>query len=127
MTAPGTPAPEIKFNTAALNDIAAQLTQSAASLEHPKSQCDTISGYVQGGAQEFVGTYSPNESAYQTTSDSLQAVTALMQTEISAVIDQLKIDATSLSLLSEAHTQDEAKNTTTVEAIDAKQAGGTYT
>jgi hypothetical protein len=96
-------------------------------LESPKSQCETISGYVQGGAKEFLSTYAPNEGTYTATADSLQAVTTLMQTEIANVIDQLKIDATSLSLLAEAHVTDEAKNAADVGAINAAKAGGTYT
>ncbi|MGV0624583.1 hypothetical protein [Mycolicibacter minnesotensis] len=116
----------VAFDTNALTSIAGQLSQSAAALESPKSQCDTITGYVQGGAKEFIGTYEPVPTPYDAVAESLTAVTTLIQGELDVVIEQLTQDSAGLTWLAEAHTDGEAESTTTVESIDAAKAG-TYT
>lgn len=116
----------VAFDTNALTTIAGQLSQSAAALASPKSQCDTINGYVEGGAAEFVSTYEPVPTPYADVAESLTAVTTLIQGELDAVIDQLTQDASGLTWLAEAHTDGEAESTTKVESVDAAKAG-TYT
>lgn len=116
----------VAFDTNALTSIAGQLSQSAAALASPKSQCDTINGYVEGGAKEFSATYEPVPTPYDAVSESLTAVTTLIQGELDAVIDQLTQDSAGLTWLAEAHTDGEAEAHTKVESVDAAKAG-TYT
>lgn len=116
----------VAFDTGALTRIAGLLSQSAGALASPKSQCDTINGYVEGGAAEFASTYEPVPTPYSDVAESLTAVTTLIQDELTAVIDQLTQDSAGLTWLAEAHTDGEGASTAKVEGVDAAKAG-TYT
>lgn len=116
----------VEFDTNALTSIAGSLSQSASALTVPKAQCDTINGYVEGGAAEFTAAYEPVPTPYDSVAESLTAVTTLIQGELTAVIDQLTQDSSGLTWLAEAHTAGEAESTAKTEGIDATKAG-TYT
>lgn len=116
----------VAFDTGALTSIAGSLSQSAGALVAPKSQCETINGYVEGGTAEFASTYEPVPTPYEAVAESLTAVTTLIQGELDAVIDQLTQDSAGLTWLAEAHTDGEAEAHTKVESVDAAKAG-TYT
>jgi exonuclease VII large subunit len=116
MTTPA--AGTLKFDTSALNNIAAQLEQLAAALTSSGSECDTINAQVETGAAEFIEDRQP-ESIYSTTVSDVKAVGTRMKAEVEQLIEQLKQDAAAVRRLAEAHVDDEAKNADTIGAVDA--------
>ncbi|KAA1432693.1 hypothetical protein [Mycolicibacter arupensis] len=112
MTTPGT----IKFDTSALNNIAAQLEQLAVSLTSSASECDGINAHVDSTAAEFIEDRQP-APVYNTVVTDTKTVGTGMKSEVEQLISELTQDAAAIRQLAAAHVQDEQKNTDAIGSI----------